>query len=48
MVFSYLVAAAIDTGMTIYNRYQGGSSNVGYAAHFAGALAGNVISTYNV
>jgi hypothetical protein len=35
------VTAGIDTGLAIYNRYSGDqTTNVGYAAHFGGALAG--------
>ena len=35
------ISAGIDTGLAIYNRYHGeGTHNVGYAAHFGGALVG--------
>ena len=34
-----MFVASWDTGTAIYNRYHG-HNNVGYAAHFGGALCG--------
>ncbi len=43
------VSAGIDTGIAIYNRYVlEGTSSVGYAAHFAGALAGKGMGILSV
>ncbi len=40
-LYTLFISAGIDTGLAIYNRYHGeGTHNVGYAAHFGGALVG--------
>ena len=39
----FIFVAGIDTGLAIYNRYHSDApQNVGYAAHFGGALCGTV------
>ena len=47
--FTIPFSAGIDTGLAIYNRYHGeGTHNVGYAAHFGGALVGMYHLMYNM
>ena len=36
----FLVWASGDTGLAIYSRYHNPDDNVGYVAHFAGAVVG--------
>ena len=39
-----LFSAAFDTGVAIYNRYFADEeNNIGYAAHFGGALCGELL-----
>ena len=40
MVF---VAVGLDFGLAVYKRYMGEETNIGYAAHFGGALAGETL-----